>query len=491
MRAWYGGFVKKCASCSKDLPEAALHCVFCGAKQPPAPAVQPGLAKTAFGYSANEVMQQLGNPAAPIPNTAPYPPQRAAPSPPQAYQPPPQAYQPPPQAYQPPPQAYQPPPQGGAPTATANAATVFLQNNPPPPQQQAYQPPPQAYQPPPQAYQPPPQAYQPPPQQFQQPPQAMAMPAYQPAPSSGVGPVQGGMGINAPNPHTPPPIAPLPSAPPPYLQAQATVRSGWPIDPWKQSLRLMMFIWGGVLVLAFVTPLSLDPRVFHWDVINSPGDPKIGSLLLGGIAVFSIVLAAIPMISMPRGLLAALLGLAGVFTPVVMAALAENGHLEWRELATMIGSLVLVTGLLVRNEYCDSLLARLLITLGVVGILLQFLVPAHGGIPLVNTFKQLIDAPGKEKIAPIVEIVFIAIVVMSLLAWMPGPATGGAKVFAWLVILWPTAVVQLVVLLVLQEDIVASIKHSPFGALMTWAPSAAYVVLVGYGAATVIGKQLE
>ena len=31
--------MKKCASCTKDLPDAALHCVFCGAKQPPAPAV--------------------------------------------------------------------------------------------------------------------------------------------------------------------------------------------------------------------------------------------------------------------------------------------------------------------------------------------------------------------------------------------------------------------------------------------------------------------
>ncbi|HEY0251147.1 MAG TPA: hypothetical protein VGC41_06450, partial [Kofleriaceae bacterium] len=50
--------MKKCASCTKDLPEAALHCVFCGVKQPPAPAVQPGLAKTAFGYS-NEQLQQL------------------------------------------------------------------------------------------------------------------------------------------------------------------------------------------------------------------------------------------------------------------------------------------------------------------------------------------------------------------------------------------------------------------------------------------------
>jgi len=58
--------VKKCASCTKDLPDAALHCVFCGAKQPPAPAVQAGLAKTAFGYSANEVLDNVrGRPQPP------------------------------------------------------------------------------------------------------------------------------------------------------------------------------------------------------------------------------------------------------------------------------------------------------------------------------------------------------------------------------------------------------------------------------------------
>src|SRR5438093_4437126 len=95
-----GGFVKKCASCTKDLPEASLHCVFGGAKQPPAPAVQAGLAKTAFGYSQNEVMNQLGRPGSP--NAAPQyqPPQSTAPygqrpNPPS--QPPP--YQQPPQGY--------------------------------------------------------------------------------------------------------------------------------------------------------------------------------------------------------------------------------------------------------------------------------------------------------------------------------------------------------------------------------------------------------
>ena len=96
--------MKKCASCTKDLPEAALHCVFCGAKQPPAPAVQPGLAKTAFGYS-NEMMEQLRQPPnRPSPQVLP---QRVT-------------------------SQSQPPP-----LSVANAATLFIDNGQPqPPQQQ-------------------------------------------------------------------------------------------------------------------------------------------------------------------------------------------------------------------------------------------------------------------------------------------------------------------------------------------------------------------
>src|ERR1041385_1528255 len=126
-----GDCVKKCSNCSKDLPEAALHCVFCGAKQAAAPAVQPGLAKTAFGYSANEVMQQLGNPQ-------------------QGYQQPPQqqGYQRPQGGSQPPPVGggYQPPgygQQGGMapPGSNAHAATVMVGPGGGPPAAPAYTPP--------------------------------------------------------------------------------------------------------------------------------------------------------------------------------------------------------------------------------------------------------------------------------------------------------------------------------------------------------------
>jgi len=447
--------VKKCTSCTKDLPDAALHCVFCGAKQPPAPAVQPGMAKTAFGYSANEVMDQLGRP------------QQQPPQP--QYQQPPQ-----PQYQQPPQPQYQQPPQpqygGLAPAANAQAATMFAPGPAQPPQPQYQQPPQPQYQQPPMQYQQPPMQYQQPPMQYQQ-------------PQMGTGPMSGGMGINAPNQHTPLPIQPLPSNAP-YLGGHAA-RAGVPIEPWKDSLRLMMFIWGGALLVAFATPVGTDPLAFHWSGIGDmPSSMLINTLLVAAIGLLGIVFAAIPMMPLPRGIMAAVLGLAGILVPMVIGSFPS-----WRALLPLVGALALVPGLLVRNEYTESMLARVLVTIGVLCVLAPLLIPSGGEIGLVSVFKELIHDEGKMKILPILELVVIVIVVMSLLAWMPGPATGGAKVFAWLLIMWPAFAT--LVLLVIMGDIGATLKKSPYDALLHWVPEATYAVFTGYGIATVVGKQLE
>ena len=84
------------------------------------------------------------------------------------------------------------------------------------------------------------------------------------------------------------------------------------------------------------------------------------------------------------------------------------------------------------------------------------------------------------------------IVVVSLLAWMPGPATAGAKVFAWLVILWPTLIAPHGRGRGRAATSRDAIKAKPPRVrLIAWAPGAAFVALVGYGLATVVGKQLE
>ena len=444
--------MKKCASCTKDLPEAALHCVFCGAKQPPAPAVQQGMAKTAFGYSANEVMDQLNRP-------------RSASQNPPVQQP----QQPAQQAtlLQPPyPQPGYPAPRGLAQPNVANAATMFAPGPPPQQPQQGYQ-----------------QPY-PPMGSGGMPPQPMVPTASPHAATHAVGTApSAGMGTHSPQQSTP---QPLPTAPPPYLASQTAARAGHPIEPWKDSLRFVMFVWGALTLAAFVTPLSINPVSFNWDtILHASGTAKLPALILAAVGIVSVVIAGIPMASLPRGILAAVLGLAGIFVPKLI-----EGMPHWQEVLGLVAILLLVPGLLVRNEYTESLFARILVTLGVICLLLPLLLPDHGEVPLVAMFKGLLDAPGKAKIGPALELGLLVIAVMSLLAWMPGPATGGAKVFAWLLILWPTLISQIATLLV-QGHLADVLKESPFRATMAWAPAAAYMALVGYGLATVFGKQLE
>ena len=457
-----GGFVKKCASCSKDLPEAALHCVFCGAKQAPASAVQPGMAKTAFGYSQNEVLDQLGRSGAsphanaptytPPASTSPYGQRPQTPSQPPAYG----------QPYN------QGPYQGGMPPvqSSPSAKTVAIAPGgglpPAPAPAPAPVPPPLAL--------------------------ASTLPApyYPPAGNSNPysqGPYQGGMGINAPMEHTPPQYAPQ-GGPGPYLAGamQVTPR---PIEPWRDKLRMMMFIWGAVMLVVFAVPISIEPLHFNWDELSgAPAKTLILIVLNPAIGLLAIVFGSIPMPALPRGIAAAVLGLAAIVVPWALTEFPP-----WQMLVPIAGALVLIPALLVRNEYTDSLTARILVTIGVICALVPLLVPVNGELPLVAMFKLLIDAQGKAKVGFILHLGLIVVIVMSLLAWMPAPATGAAKIFAWTILLWSALESTITAILTARDP--ADVFTKTPAQVVLWGTAAATMVLIGYGGATVIGKQLE
>jgi hypothetical protein len=274
----------------------------------------------------------------------------------------------------------------------------------------------------------------------------------------------------------------------PYGASHGAGRAGRPIEPWKDLLRLMMFVWGGVLLVAFATPLSIDPLAFNWDlIIEGEGTAKLPPLVTAAVGVLALVIAGIPMSPAPRGMLAALLGLGGILTPMILA-LSQGVSLPWQDLVQLAGWLLLIPSLFVRQEYRDALLPRILITIGALAVLAPYLIPENDSLPLVELFRNLIDAPGKLKVLAAVTLGQVVLVVLTLLAWLPAPSSGVAKVFAWLLILW-SLVVQLVTL-VLSESIGTALE-SPQAALMAWAPMSAYLVLVGFGLASVIGKQLE
>ena len=290
--------------------------------------------------------------------------------------------------------------------------------------------------------------------------------------------------LSAPTP-PPPVIAPIPSAAPPYLANQAA-RAGRPIEPWKDSLRLMMFVWGAVLLAAFATPLSTDPLAFNWDIIaNAEGTQKLPPLIMAAVGILSLAIAGIPMSPAPRGIIAALLGLAGILVPTLLPGLPA-----WQTLVPLAGAVILIPSLFVRDEYRESALPRILITVGVVAVLLPLLIPVGGHVPLVDRFTNILDAPGKMKVVAILEVAHIAIVVLCLLAWLPAPSSGGAKIFAWILILFPVALLVTAIALSGDFDI---ITKQP-AAIVAWVHGgfgAAYAVLIGYGLATVLGKNLE
>ena len=496
--------MKKCASCIKDLPDAALHCVFCGAKQPPAPAAQ-GLAKTAFGYSASDVVDQLrqqgagqARPSTPPPAYSPppapaYNPPSAAPPPRPASAPvvtprpqvPPYSSPPPmglPTVQPPRPGPTGPSPSGPAypsgppatfvPASAANAATLFVPGRSPQPPQLAATMVPQtdggSFGRP-------------------QPPQPQMSPTV----------------VAPPRPPTPQPAPQMPpqmripaAQPPPYLAAQTASRAGRPIEPWKASLRLMMFVWGVGLLAVFATPLETSPKlVFYWTLIlEGAGTARLPPLMLAAVGVLSMLVAGIPMQPAARGLLAAILGLAGIVVPVALTGLPA-----WQPLLVMIGTVVIIPSLLLRSDYRDAALPRVLVTIGALGVLLPYLVPTHGAIPLVGIFKSLVELPGAQKVAPALAFGQVVIVVMSLLAWLPSPVTGAAMLWAWLLILW--SLVMKLALVLVGGNLVAVVTSKPNETLVSWISGggigiglglgAAYLVLVGYGVASVVGKQLE
>ena len=480
--------MKKCASCSKDLPDAALHCVFCGAKQ--APAAQPNVAKTVMGYSSNEVIEQLKAQQAaasgqPVPAPVPYaPPSSFTPTPGPAPYTPPSSFTPTPgpAPYTPPaPAAFAPSPAVSA--HGAQAPTMFASGPPP--------------------------GVQPQPASAPSPVAASNLGMQPTMVPSNNSPMYAPPPAAAPAPYTPQPSsvsapAPVghalaPAASPNFLGSTGA-RAGRPIEPWKDSLRLIMFIFGGVLLAAFCLPLKTDPLIFNWDVIiHGEGSQKIGPLLVGAVGLLSIAFAAIPMTPGPRGMLAAILGLAGGLIPVLI-----GGMPEWPILSTLVGLIFLIPGLLLRNEYRDASLPRILVTVGAIGALLPFVVPMHGEVGIVALFNALLDAPGAFKVIVGLELGFLAIVVLSLLAWLPAPASGGAKLWAWLIMLWGAVV--LFTGLILSGAIGDVVSGSP-NTLLSWAAGGlgggkesmmllvglptAYAALIGYGLATVFGKQLE
>ena len=536
--------VKKCTNCAKDLPDAALHCVFCGSKQPAVPAPAAGAqAKTVMGWQASDLLKDMHSkgaqpapgvnapppaagpppaappPAAPPPSMGPPPaapspvlsqspvhspaavaatlvPQTAPPSAAAAQQNPASAATmfvqgPPMQAPQQPPPQQPPPP---AHTPAASAATMFVQG-PPIPQQQPQHAPQHATLPQQQPYQqqpPPYQQQQPPPYQQQQPygqqpqggyggpppQQPYGQPPHQQQPQGGYGGPMGGYN-------------PVPVPQPQYLASQTAARVGAPVEPFKDSIKIVLIAFGALLLAVFAAPMSLDPLGFRWDLLSSDkldALAKFDHVYFAAAGLLALVFGAVPLATVPRGALAAVLGLVPLVLDVVNHV--RGPKVEWQVLVMTIGPVTLVAGLLLRSVYRAHMLPRILVTIGAVCVLLPLLIPQGGGDPpIVGAFKLIGDAPGKKKVIAILAILPAILALLSLLVWLPPPTTAGADILAWVWIV--LGVIVAYTALIVGGNLGTVIEKGLNPRLLEPWAGAAFAAFTGYGLATIFGKGLE
>jgi hypothetical protein len=301
------------------------------------------------------------------------------------------------------------------------------------------------------------------------------------------------------------PAAPIPQ----YAGSTTPARAGRPIEPWKDALRLMMFLWGGALLVTFLFPVTLDPLVFNWDAIaNAEGVKQmLRPLLIGGTGLLAIVFALMPLATPVRGLLALVLGLAGTVVPLLL-----NDLPAWPILTMTGGFILLIPGLLLRTAYRDSILPRLLVTVGVLLALAIWVVPRDGNMMVVQAFHSIVDSAHlEEKILAGAMLGYVLMLLLALLVWLPAPATGGAKLLMWLFLVWPAFLFGLVLVVIGGErgsDLGSTLAQSP-AILLSWIGGSsntpvshaalaglmgiptAFGVLIGYGGASTLGKSLE
>jgi hypothetical protein len=330
--------------------------------------------------------------------------------------------------------------------------------------------------------------------QHQPPPAQFAPPPMHP-------PLHGGPGGTA--------IVPAPQMPYSPSATAALSRAG--ADPLGGGLQLVLIIFGVLLIAAFVTPIRADREtLFWWDALDDlEGKYKLMPILLAAAGLLGVLLGSIPLPSSGRAVAATVLGV----TPLLYAAIALNPEAEWQQIALAGGMFLIPAGLLLRSAVPGSMPARLLTTLGALAVIAAWVVPVHDKIPVQAALDVLSsDAKPGMKAGAVAPLLYPLLAVLSLLVWLPGPGSGGAKVYAWLWIL--AAIIVQFTILIWAGKIGDALEESPnlalFGGLEQLAKAAgpggqgmgtavlttpsgviasAYAAYAGYGLATLLGKR--
>ena len=209
----------------------------------------------------------------------------------------------------------------------------------------------------------------------------------------------------------------------PYVARAQPVRRmtqrGAPVEPHRVALRVVLIIFGALLLGFFCLPISMRPMSFSWDyLLAAPTTYAMVStlwLVVGG--AIAVIVALIPMPTLVRAVIA--LGI-GVGALAVKFGLGPTP--EWQAVASTTGMLCMIVGLLLRHHYTESIGARLATSVGALTVLAVYLVPAHGTVPLLAA----IEALGSNHTVEAVLVIAPALVALvSLLVWLGANTSAG------------------------------------------------------------------
>jgi hypothetical protein len=449
---------KRCAHCSKDIPQVAQHCVFCGQKQPQQ---APTEAKTMLGYSVADIM---GGKAAPGPAPLAPPPGAFG----GAGGPPPAAG--PPGMGGPPPAMGGPPPGAPQQQPIAEARTMFLGNSPGAPPQQPMGPPGAPPLGPPPGMGGPPMGGMPmgPPGGMPMgPPGGMPMgpPGGMPMGPPGGMPMgpPGGMPMGHPGgmPMTPggmpiggPGMAPQMPGMPSGGQIAGRVAGGMVGGmvggiPGMGGMRMPGF-GGGAAVSADAVEQKYADQLKRWcftfaalgvlwfvgETVLNDGNvvdnlkgiihmPIALMLFFIAVPVLGLILALVgwlPVGGVVRGTMHLITGL--TIIGLLLAQPSGEGGAQamlgagWVRYVILAGFVFTGAGHFVRSHgsEADNLAARILCGLGGALLLAAFLVPSHGQVPLVNMLKFLGKANAEGKIVIILTLLLVIMALISILS---------------------------------------------------------------------------
>jgi len=268
------------------------------------------------------------------------------------------------------------------------------------------------------------------------------------------------------------------------------------ISAWDESLTTQMLVFGVLLVACFVAPWAVggEKTIFAWSIFSAEGAPfaaKMGPILLAVTGVVSVALGALRLAPSVRAFAATAIGLSPLVFQLVTAK-----PFRWQAVVAVIGSVCLVTGLIVRSRHCELMLGRILATVGVVAILALYLIPENDVMFVKALLDFVADAPGKAKVIPIfgmgvgglaLGLIPLLLTIACLLVWLPSTSKAGTPVLVWSVLFWP--LIATLAALLVTEDIVATIKASLSTFLYLPLSGAAWLALASFGIAGVVSQR--